>query len=107
MKSRRLEFTMQPKQTELLKLIKSDPAPVIGAGGGRGSAKSSGVDRCAITLMYERPGLTVCLVMRTWVKQMVPFHLKAIRRDFPELSDQLKESPPAELTIGRSRMEFK
>jgi len=98
---------MQPKQSALYRLIKDSPVPVIGAGGGRGSAKSSAVDRCAITLMYERPGITVCLVMRTWVKQMVPFHLKAIRRDFPELSKYLKESPPAELTIGRSRMEFK
>lgn len=96
---------LQPKQSQLYRLIKEHPATVIGVCGGRGSAKSSGADRVGITLMYETPGLTVCMVMRTWVKQMVPFHLKPIRRDFPWLS--LKESPPAELTVGRSRMEFK
>lgn len=98
---------MQPKQDELYALIEDSPFTVIGVCGGRGSAKSSGVDRCAIQLMSKWQGMTVCMVMRTWVKQMVPFHIKAIRRDFPALAKYLKESPPAELTIKRSRMEFK
>jgi hypothetical protein len=101
------EILLQPKQSKLLKTIKEHRATVIGACGGRGSAKSSGVDRAAITLMYEIQGLTICLVMRTWVKQMVPFHISAIRRDFPWLAENLKSSPPAVLTIGRSTMEFK
>ena len=101
------ELSLQPKQSELLKLIKTSTAPVIGVYGGRGSAKSSGVDRCLITQMYERKGLKACLVMRTWVKQVVPFHIEAIKRDFPWLEKNLKTSPPALLRIGLSTLEFK
>ncbi len=101
------QIELQPKQSELLRLITESSAPVIGVGGGRGAAKSSGADRCAIALMYENEGLTICMIMRTWVKQMVPFHLEPIRRDFPWLSAGLTSSPPAMLRIGRSRMEFK
>lgn len=101
------EISLQPKQFQLLELLTDDPHPVIGAGGGRGAAKSSGADRAIITMMYEQPGLVACLVMRTWVKQVVPFHLEQIRRDFPWLAGDLKVSPPAMLRIGRSRLEFK
>lgn len=102
-----VEIALQPKQSELLRLIKYSEQPVIGVGGGRGAAKSSGADRCCVTLMYEWPGVTICMVMRTWVKQMVPFHLEPIRRDFPWLSENLTSSPPAMLRVGLSRLEFK
>jgi hypothetical protein len=102
-----VKVRLQPKQSALLKLIKTSRAVVIGAGGGRGSAKSSGADRCLITLMHEWPGLTACLIMRTWVKQLVPFHLEPIRRDFPWVEKGLKASPPAMLRIGKSRLDFK
>jgi len=101
------ELSLQPKQSELLKLIKTGTAPVIGVYGGRGSAKSSGADRAVIALMYEWRDLTICMVMRTWVKQMVPFHLEPIRRDFPWVANQLKSSPPAMLRIGSNRLDFK
>jgi len=105
----KVEIKLQPKQWEMLELISDSPYSVIGVGGGRGSAKSSGADRCAIALMHERKGLTVCLIMRTWVKQMVPFHIEAIRRDFPWLADHLVASPPAMLRVPKtgSRLEFK
>ncbi len=80
---------------------------MIGVYGGRGSAKSSGTDRAVITLMHEFKDLTICMVMRTWVKQMVPFHLEPIRRDFPWVADKLKTSPPAMLRIGSNRLDFK
>lgn len=101
------EIAFQPKQDEAYRLITQHSASVIGIGGGRGAAKSSGADRCAIRFMYERDGATVCMVMRTWVKQMVPFHLEPIRRDFPWLNESLTGSPPAMLRVGRSRLEFK
>jgi len=101
------EVSLQPKQSELLRIIKTSPAPVIGVYGGRGSAKSSGADRCVVTLMHEWRDVTACMVMRTWVKQMVPFHIEPIRRDFPWLSNQLKTSPPAMLRVGSSRLDFK
>jgi hypothetical protein len=102
-----VEISLQPKQSKLLHLIKTSKAVVIGVGGGRGSAKSSGTDRCIIALMHEWPGLTACLIMRTWVKQLVPFHLEPIRRDFPWVAGGLKSSPPAMLRIGKSRLDFK
>ena len=98
---------LQPKQSEMYRLLKSGTASIIGVGGGRGAAKSSGADRVAITLMHEIQGLVVCLVMRTWQKQIVPFHIEPIKRDFPWLASSLKTSPPAVLRIGRSQMEFK
>ena len=101
---------LQPKQSEMYRLLKESKFPVIGVGGGRGAAKSSGADRVAITLLHENLGMVICLVMRTWVKQMVPFHLEPIRRDFPWLNDCLTSSPPAMLRppkTGNSRMEFK
>ena len=101
------ELSLQPKQSELLRIIKTGREPVIGVYGGRGSAKSSGVDRAVITLMHEQRDLTCCMVMRTWVKQMVPFHLEPIRRDFPWIADKLKTSPPAMLRIGSNRLDFK
>ena len=101
------EIQLQPKQSEMYRLLSEAKASTIGVGGGRGAAKSSGADRVAITLMHERQGMVVCLVMRTWQKQIVPFHIEPIKRDFPWLADRLKTSPPAVLRIGRSQMEFK
>jgi len=66
-----------PSSTQTIRcseLIEDSPAVVIGVGGGRGAAKSSGIDRIAITLMTERPTLC-CMVMRTW-PQLLTFHLE-------------------------------
>jgi hypothetical protein len=102
-----VRISLQPKQSEMLREIKTGKAPVIGIYGGRGSAKSSGADRCVITIMHEWQDYTICFVMRTWVKQMVPFHLEPIRRDFPWIAKDLKTSPPAMLRIGSNRLDFK
>lgn len=100
-----IELLLQPKQFDVLDLIENSPAVVIGVGGGRGAAKSSGIDRIAITLMTERPTLC-CMVMRTW-PQLLTFHLEAMRRDFDWIKDGFKLSPPARLNIGKSQMDFK
>jgi hypothetical protein len=91
----------------MYRLLTDDPASIIGVGGGRGAAKSSGADRVGVILLDEQPGIVICLVMRTWQKQIVPFHIEPIKRDFPWLSANLKTSPPAILRRGRSQMEFK
>ncbi len=104
----KIDLSLQPKQRELLELIRDHRATVIGVGGGRGSAKSSGADRCAIALMAERPGMAVCFVTRMWTQQMLPFHIEAIRRDFPALAKGLASTPPAVLRMPNgSRLEFK
>src|SRR6266567_1769432 len=99
------EIALQPKQSKLLSLIKSSRASVIGVGGGRGAAKSSGADRCIVTLMYEWKGLVSCMVMRNF-DQVFKYHIEPIRRDFPWLESSLKTSMPASLKIGSSQLDF-
>lgn len=98
------QVDLQPKQTAMYKLLTEHPATVIGVGGGRGAAKSSGADRVAITMMYERP-LLCCMVMRNF-DQVFKYHIEPIRRDFAWLDDKLKTSMPASLKIGRSQLDF-
>lgn len=106
-----MNIHLQPKQGELLELIKTTPASIIGVGGGRGCGKSSGVDRCLIILLSEmqKRSLNACLMMRNY-DQVYKYHIETIRRDFPELLDakgvELKQSMPASLTIGRSKLDF-
>lgn len=99
------EIDFFPVQSRLYELVKDGREPVIGVGGGRGSAKSSGADRILITLMQERQGLLACLVMRNW-DQVYRYHVQAIERDFPFLRESLKTSIPAALKIGRSQLDF-
>ena len=99
------EIQLQPKQSAMYEMIVSHRATVLGVGGGRGAAKSSGADRVAVTLMYERPGMLACLVMRNF-DQVFKYHIEPIRRDFPWLEPNLKTSMPASLKIGRSQLDF-
>lgn len=98
------EISFQPKQDELYELIENHSAPVVGAGGGRGAAKSSGADRSIIRIMHERK-ILACMVMRNW-DQVYKYHVEPIRRDFPWLEAGLKTSSPAKLTIGKSELDF-
>ena len=100
------EILLQPKQYQMLQLILDSPAVVIGVGGGRGAAKSSGADRVAITLMHMQKDAEMCMIMRTW-PQLNTFHLEAIKATFPFIKEGLKVSPPAKLEVGGSRMDFK
>lgn len=101
----KVEIALQPKQWELLRLIEKSPHVVIGGGGGRGSAKSSGLDRIAITLMYQQREALCCMVMRN-ADQVFRYHIEPIRREFPWLERNLKTSWPAKLKIGKSEMDF-
>lgn len=98
------EISLQPKQSEMYLLLTDSPASIIGVGGGRGAAKSSGADRVTITLMYERP-LLACMVMRNF-DQVFKYHIEPIRRDFAWLENSLKTSMPASLKVGKSQLDF-
>ena len=91
------EIGLQPKQAELERAIRDDRAVVIGVGGGRGSAKSSGADRIVIGEMYRRR-MHACMVMRNW-DQIKKYHIEPISTDFPWLRSSLRNSIPAKLTI--------
>lgn len=59
---------------------------MLGAGGGRGSAKSGAFDRIALTLMLEQPGIALSIVMRTY-PQLLKYHIDPLLRAFPDLKD--------------------
>jgi len=99
------EIALQPKQSYMYDMIVSHRATVLGVGGGRGAAKSSGADRVVITLMYERAGMLACMVMRNF-DQVFKYHIEPIRRDFDWLEDNLKTSMPASLKVGKSQLDF-
>jgi hypothetical protein len=88
----------------MYRLLTDDPASVIGVGGGRGAAKSSGADRVVVTIMHERT-LLACMVMRNF-DQVFKYHIEPIRRDFPWLEDKLKTSMPASLKVRGSQLDF-
>lgn len=100
-----VEISLQPKQWQLLELVENSPASVIGVGGGRGAAKSSGADRVVITLMHERKIRLACLMMRNF-DQVYKYHIEPIGRDFEWLEAGLKKSMPASLKIGKCQLDF-
>jgi len=89
----------------MLRLVRDDPAPVIGIGGGRGAAKSAGADRVAALLLAERPGTIACMMMRNY-DQVYKYHMQAIATDFPFLEKSMKKTMPANVYIGKSRLDF-
>lgn len=103
------EIALQPKQSELLDLIRSGKYHTIGVGGGRGAAKSSGADRVLATLAYEQKDMQACLVMRAW-PQLSRFHVERLPSLAPWLRGNLKASPPARLLIpfgkGASQIDY-
>lgn len=64
--------------------MRNSPAVVIGAGGGRGAAKSGGADRIELILMGLDPGHVDCFVMRTY-DQVRKYHIETILRTWPVL----------------------
>jgi len=100
---------LQPKQCDLLNLVENSKASVIGVGGGRGAAKSSGADRVAISLMVAQKDCLACMVMRN-ADQVLRYHIEPIARDFPWVDErkdcQFKRSWPSKLTIGKAELDF-
>jgi hypothetical protein len=96
--------TLLPKQSQFYYELRDGKHSVIGIGGGRGSGKSSCLDRVILTLMAESK-ISVCMVMRN-SDQIVKYHVKKIVEDFPWVESYIKVSPPASLTIGQSRLDF-
>lgn len=96
---------MQPKQWDGMDLITDSAAVVVGIGGGRGAAKSSGADRILITLGYEQKDMLACIVMRTW-PQVEKYHLEPFKRDFPWLEANVKVSIPANVKFAGSQIDF-
>jgi hypothetical protein len=75
---------LQPKQRQTLTLLQGSPYRHIGIYGGRGSSKSSCIDRCATSLLIDQPGIVCCIVMRTY-EQLRKYHIDPLLRTFPDL----------------------
>ena len=82
----KIPVRLQPKQWKLYDSLKNGTARIVGCGGGRGSAKSGGIDRIAIALMLEQPGITLCIVMRTY-EQLRKYHIDPLLRTYPQLGE--------------------
>ena len=82
-----LKILLQPKQADLLALLETtgpDVATILGAGGSRGSAKSGGLRRIAITLAITHPGSVIYIVRRT-LGDLLENHMEKIALEFPEV----------------------
>lgn len=82
----KLKIRLQPKQGQVYDWMESGRATWIGAGGGRGSAKSGGADRIALALSIDQPGIVSCVVMRNF-DQVRKYHIEPLMRTYPVLED--------------------
>ena len=84
------EIATQPKQTQLLKMMRYGKASWVGAGGGRGGAKSSAIQRIALNLIMDEP-CVCCIVMRNY-DQVRKYHIEPFMRSWPELEPYMISS---------------
>lgn len=82
---------LQPKQAAILDLLDASPASIIGVGGGRGCAKSYGIDATMLLRRIENPGTVGCIVMRNY-DQVRKYHIEPMMRAWPELQDCLNKT---------------
>jgi hypothetical protein len=99
------KIRLQPKQAELLRLVEESPADWIGVWGGRGCAKSFGLDAIQIVLALTHPGFLGCIVMRNH-DQVRKYHIEPMMRQYPELAAGLKKTD-SHLKLGQgSQIDF-
>jgi hypothetical protein len=79
-----IEISLQPKQEILAQLVENSMASWLGAGGGRGGAKSGGMDRIILDRRLALPGTIGAIVMRNY-EQVKKYHIDQMQRDFPIL----------------------
>lgn len=76
---------------------------MVGMGGGRGAAKSAGIDRIALSLMTDQPGISGCIVMRTY-EQVRKYHIDPFQEAFPEIQPYYhKTDKKLKLPCGNGR----
>lgn len=85
------EIRLFPKQAELLDQLEHGKARILGLGGGRGASKSSSIDRVALTLALENPGIVLAIVMRN-ADQVRKYHVEPIMRTWPDLQQWMHYS---------------
>lgn len=102
-----VKVELQPKQIILDDLVNNSMSSWIGAGGGRGGAKSAGLHRIMYLRRLNIPGTIGAICMKTW-EQIKKYHVDPLLRDFPELVKHyhavenkivipMKDGPPSEI----------
>ncbi|MGA7885244.1 MAG: hypothetical protein WCA44_05830 [Acidobacteriaceae bacterium] len=79
-------LVFQPKQGEVLDLAEGTQATWIGAGGGRGGAKSRCIQSVMLARRLANPGTLGTIVMRN-SDQVRKYHEEAMLRAWPQLAD--------------------
>jgi hypothetical protein len=85
------KLRLQPKQSRLYDAVESGTATWIGMGGGRGAAKSAGIDRIALARRMSLKGTVGCIVMRNY-DQVRKYHIEPMLRAYPDLEPYLAKS---------------
>src|ERR1022692_11841 len=83
-----LRITLQPKQRQILDMIRARGPEVptkIGFGGSRGSAKSRLARDLALFIAFSVPGIVVFIIRRNW-GDLEENHLEKLKLERPELT---------------------
>lgn len=105
-----MHISLQPKQTQLYRLLAAtgpNVATIIGGGGAKGGGKSDGARGCALLLAVELgksyPGITITIVRRTY-GDLKKNHIDPFIRKYPDLVKHYTEA--GGLDLGNSRIAF-
>lgn len=85
------EIALQPKQSKVYALVYNSEASWIGMPGGRGGAKSGGMQRIMIDRRVSLPGTIGVIVMRNY-EQVQKYHVDVMLRDYPELMQSFNKA---------------
>lgn len=106
-----MHVSLQPKQTQLYRLLAATGprvATIIGGGGAKGGGKSDGARGCALLLAVKlgkkHPGLTITIVRRVY-DDLKKNHIDPILRKYPELMPHYNVSN-REIDLGCGRIVF-
>ena len=81
-----LDVALQPKQSELLSLIRNSPYKIIGYGGSNGGAKSHGIRDVNLVLCLEKKLSPIyTLIFRRKSNDLLENHIIPFFQKYPEL----------------------
>jgi L-fucose mutarotase/ribose pyranase (RbsD/FucU family) len=75
---------LQPKQGDVFDIVEANEATWIGAGGGRGGAKSRCIQSVMLARRLSKPGTIGAILMRN-SDQVLRYHEEAMKRAWPQL----------------------
>jgi len=104
-----LDIALQPKQEQLLRLMRATGPKVatwIGFGGARGGAKTGGIRRVMLQCLFENPG-TVGFIMRRNLGDIKETFLKKFAIEFPQIQKYYHHSDQEYRLPNESRLAFK